>query len=168
LLTLATAAVFVLAGCNDDPNMGYTMADQYRSGISSVHVPMWDRGRDVYRRDLEFRLTEAVVKEIQTSTKYRIAEKADADTMLSGEVVLVTQTVMAFNPDTGNPYEQEIMLTIAFRWQDLRTGEILAEEKNLQISSTYIQDFNEDFFQGSQDVIDRAARRIVEHMEAPW
>ena len=76
----------------------------------------------------------------------------------------------SFNPDSGDPRELEITMTIAFRWRNLKTGEEMARDQKLQVTSTYIPDppLGEDFFQGSQDGIEKAARRIVERMEAPW
>jgi len=165
LLVLAACGV---SGCANDPNTGYTMKDQYIPGVRSVYVPMWNRGKDVFRRGLEFGISEAIIKEIQASTDYRISKDADADTILTGEIVAVDQAVMAFNPDTGNPREKEITITIAFTWTDLRDGRIRAKEDALEVTGTYIPDFGEGFFQASQDIFDKAARRVVEHMEAEW
>lgn len=167
-IVLLAAAACGVSSCDNDPNNAYTMRDQYVQGVRSVYVPMWNRNRDVFRRELEFRISEAVIKEIQTSTRYRISDEASADTMLTGEIVEVSQAVMAFNPDSGNPREQEITITIAFVWQDLRDGTVRAQEDALEVTGTYIPDFGEGFFQASQDIFDTAARRVVEHMEADW
>ena len=41
---------------------------------------------------------------------------------------------------------------------------------NFQVSGTYIPTppFNESFFQGSEDIINKAARLLVEQMESDW
>ncbi len=169
---IATVVVVLAAcgisGCVNDPDTAYTTDSQYVRNIRTVYVPLWNRNKDVYRRELEFRISEAVAKQIPASTDYRIAEESRADTILTGEVVDVIQDVMAYNPDTGNPREKEIIIIIAFKWQDLRTGKILAEEDSLEVTATYIPDFREDFYQGSQDLFDEAARRVVQRMEAEW
>ncbi len=167
-IVLMALTVCGISGCNTDPTVGYTTRDQYRQGIRTIYVPMWNRNKDVYRRKLEFRISEAVVKEIGASTRYRISEESRADTILTGEVVKVVRDVMAFNPDTGDPLEKEIIITFAFQWTDLRSGEVLAENAALEVTATYIPDLGTDFFQGSQDLVDKAARRVVEHMEAEW
>ena len=160
-------------GCvkiSGDGNDAYTMRSQYRTDVSSVFVPMWTRGDDVYRRELEFRLTEAVIKRIEMDTPYKSTRKSRADTELPGEILLIEQRVLSFNPDTGNPNEFEIVMTLSFTWRDLRSGDILVEETDLQVASTYIADapLSEDFFQGSQDMIEEASRLVVEYMEAEW
>jgi len=167
-IIILALVIFGAVGCDVDPTTGYTTRDQYVQNVRSVCVPMWNRGRDVYRRDLEFRITESIVKEIQANTKYKISEEARADTILTGEIIGVSQEVMAFNPDTGNPREKEITITLAFTWTDLRNGKMLAHEDAMEVTGTYIPDFGEDFFQGSQDVLDEAARQVVRHMEADW
>jgi hypothetical protein len=157
-------------GCSEDPHEAYSVTDQYRGGICSVCVPVWTRGKDVYRRGLEMRLTEAIVKRVQLDTPYTVIPKQRADTILNGNIDEIEQRVLSFNPDTGEPRELEITLVITFTWTDLRDGKVLAEARRMRISGNYVvaRPFNEDFFQGSEDAINRAARQIVEKMEAPW
>ncbi len=170
ILGICTLAVAALAGCSTDPSVGYTTGSQYREDIKTVAMQMFGRGKDVYRRQLEFRLTEAVVKRVQQDTPYRIGKSDTADTELRGEIRSVYQQILHYNPDTGRPREMEVVFRISFTWTDLRTGEVLAHDDNLLVFATYIpQDpFNESFFDGSEDLINRAASRIVESMEAPW
>jgi hypothetical protein len=159
-----------LAGCSDDPSQGYSVASQYRSGISSVAVPIWDRGPDVYRRGLEKRITEAVIKRIELNTPYKVTTRDVADTELTGKLTQISQQVMNVDPDTGAARELEMTLTVSFTWRDLRSGKTLAHRKSFSAAGNYIPQapLGEDFFQGSEDVINRLAERIVEQMEAPW
>ena len=154
-----------LAGCGN-----YTMENQYRTGISTVSVPIWTRGKDVYRRDLEQPLTEAITKRIEQDTPYKIVGKDKADTELTGKIVRIEQQVLSRNPDTGLARDLEATFILAFTWKDLRTGKILKQHSNFRVADTYITEspISEDFFQGSEAVINRVARRIVEQMEADW
>ena len=171
---IAIAGAMALGGCNfsaDGDGYGhYTMRDPFPTDISTVVVDMFFRGRDVYRRELEYRLTEAVQKRIEMNTNYKLTRRERADTELRGEIAMISQEALSFNPDTGNPREMEIVMTISFQWRDLRSGEVLVRQESLQVSGTYIPDspLSETFFDGSQDVIEKAAIRIVEHMETPW
>ena len=148
----------------------YTMKSQYRPGIKTVFVPIWTRGKDVYRRGVEMRLTEALQKRIELNTPYKVASKARADTELSGKIDRIDQQVLSRNPETGLPREKEITFHLSFTWKDLRSGKVLVEHTNFRVADTYIPDqpFREGFFQGSESVINRLARRIVEEMEADW
>ena len=166
-------AAVVPAGCvewDGDGQGAYTLRNHYRTEVSSVYVPIWTRGKDVYRRELEYRLTEAIIKRIEMDTPYTITDRPRADSELTGQLLLVEQGVLGRNPDSGDVLEQEIEMVIAFAWRNLQTGEVMAEEVALQVRGTYIPEcpLGEDFFQGSQDVIEKAARLVVEHMEAEW
>ncbi len=162
------SVMFLACGCDGDPTLGYTTESMYPTDVSSVCVPMFIRNKEIYRQGEEYRLTEAVKKQIQLDTPYRLSDRDRADTLLTGELVSITQSTLATNRDTGDPIEKEITIRVAFTWTNLDTGQVLAHMPAMDVSMTYIPDLNEDFFQGSQDVYERTARRIVEHMETPW
>ena len=165
LVCLAAPVTAVLIGCGP-----YTMKSQYRTDVRTVFVPIWTRGPDVYRRELEFRLTEAVQKQIELDTPYKITSKDRADTELRGKIVKIEQRILSKNPDTGLPRELEETFVLAFTWEDLRTGKVLRDVQDFRVTGTYVtaEPLNEGFFEGSEDVINRAARRIVETMEDEW
>lgn len=169
-LSLAVAALACPWGCSSDGHSGYTMESPYRHGISTVAVPIWQRGSKEFRRDIEIQLTDALVKTIQAETPYRIVDRTKADTILEGTLVRITQHVLSFDPNNAQAREIEITMIVDFTWKDLRTGRILAEKKNFRASSTYIplEPFSEDFFLGNQDVLNKIALRIVEQMQEPW
>ncbi len=162
-LLLAMVSASMSAGC-------YSTQTLYRPNIKTVAVQIFARGENVYRRDLEIALTEAVIKRMQLDTPYRQSSKERADTLLTGSLDLISQRVLSFNPDTSVPRELEMTFSVSITWTDLRTGEQIVKKSNIRASGTYIPHapIGEDFFQGSQDVIDRAAKFIVEKMEADW
>lgn len=167
---LAIGWLGLVAGCASDGSAGYTTASLYREDIATVAVPIWHRGAEVYRRNLEDRLTEAIVKRIELDTPYKVTDTSKADTLLEGRIVSVSQRQLGIDPDTGRPRDLELQLSVDFTWTDLRTGEILAEERNFRASAVYYPTgaLDEDFFEGSTDAINRLALRIVERMEKPW
>jgi len=168
IFVILTGLLF--AGCSGDGTTGYTTQSQFPSDVKTVYIPVWTRGKDVYRRDIEMRLTEALVKRLQQNTPYRIAKKGEADTELSGEIIRIDQEVLHYNPDTGKAREIGMLFTVNFTWKDLRSGKILVSREKFQVSTTYIPDeeFNEDFFVGSEDLVNKLARLIVEQLESDW
>lgn len=163
-------AAAMLAGCSADPEVGYSFKSPYPETIDTVAVDIFTRGNNVYRRELEFRLTEALAKRIEQVTPYKVTDKTRADTLLSGRIDRVEQQILSTNPDTGRPRELEITYVLSYTWKDLRTGKVMVDHSNYRVAGTYIQHrtLNEEFFEGSEDVSNRAARRIVETMESDW
>ena len=174
-VAVALSAGLLLAGCglgtNPDPNVGYTMASHHRKGVRTVYVPIWHRAKGVYRRDIEIRFTEALVKRIEAETPYKVVGKQRADTELSGTLVVeVVQQVLSYDPRSGLAREIQMRLIVDFAWTDLRTGKPILEEKNFSAASEYIppDPFSEDFFQGSEHAINKLTERIVGRMTERW
>jgi len=173
VVAFAYGALAALAGCSDDPRAGYTLKNQYRQDVKTVAVKMFQRSRDVYRRDIEFDLTEALVKRIEQDTPYKVTTIGRADTELSGTIERIDQHVGSYDPETGRPRDMLLTVTVSFTWKDLRAGRrdvVLVKQEKLKATGDYVthEPVGEVFFQGGQDVVNRLARQIVEHMEAAW
>ncbi len=172
LLAAVSAALLTGAvGCtNPDPTTGYTDASQYRPGIRTIAVPIWNRGPHEYRLDIENRITEALIKTIQGGPPYKVVPESRADTLLTGTLNRVEQTVLSFDPRFGTAREIQLRFLVDFTWKYLRTGQILVSRKNYRVASTYIPPgpYREDFYLGSEDAVNKLAQRIVEHLAQPW
>lgn len=157
---LATLALsFVLAascvGC------GYSAGGPYRRDIRTVYVEMFEN-KD-FRRDLEFKLTEAVKKRIATDTPYRVVAKEKADTILKGE--LLEERQAAFAPDfrSRQPREKQLTLAVRVEWQNVRTGELMEKPVVLQ-AADYLPPTGETEAFAQEKAIDRLAQRIVSQL----
>ncbi len=134
--------------------------------ISSVFVEPF-RSKE-FRRELEQRLSEAVSKQIEVDTPYRIAERERADTTLTGEILEVRQAVFGTDFVLDRPREVATTFLVRIRWRHQGTGTILMERKVLLQTDTWVPMLGETFFSGSDRVIDQLAERIVEQMETVW
>jgi len=163
ILTMLLATALV-GGC------GYTMDSPFPDDVRTVNVPIFQRGKEVFRRDIEFDLTEAVIKRLQQDTPYKLASRDEADTELTGEIHSISQQILYWNTDTGAPREMAVTFNVSFEWKDLRTGEIRAKRDLMPIVVTRISDapFNQTFFQSQEDMVNKVAKRIVESLESEW
>lgn len=169
IVTVA-ALLAATAGCSTDPSAGYTTASLFPDDVETVAVPIWTRGGAIFRRELETRFTEALVKRIELDTPYKVTDKSRADTILEGTIVAVNQRVLGVNVDVGAPRQIEIQVAVAFTWTDLRTGEIRLRRNKFISAGVYseAEPLNEDFFLGSTIALDLLAQRVVQTMEKPW
>jgi hypothetical protein len=145
---------------------GYSTVRPFRTDIQTVHVEMFHSKE--FRRELEFRLSEAIVKRIEMDTPYRIAPRRTADALLTGEVLSVDNRTFGDDFDLGRPREIGSTVTVRFRLQDMRTGEILVERPRFVYQTSYIPPVGETFTQGMTRALDGLAEQIVETMESPW
>jgi hypothetical protein len=176
LRLLPTACcLLLLTGCgyqqsgSPDPNAGksaYKWASLYREDIQTVAVPIFTN-KD-FRRGVEFTLTDALVKQMEAHTPYRVASRDRADTILEGEIVSIDVATMSRDVRTAIPQEQLYIMTVNFRWKDLRSGRILLERKSFQQTASYYATLGEGEFVGSQNSVERLALAIVQEMQADW
>jgi hypothetical protein len=138
-----------------------------------VHVPIFKS--QSFRRGFELQLTEAVQKQIQESTQYRLVSEAEADTRLVGEIIEVSKRVENQNR-YDDPRELELQMAVQVQWLDVKTGRVLAQQNfpinnataQAVVQSSFAPEAGQSLATATQDAVDQLARHIVQLMEAPW
>lgn len=162
LLTLSLIGLLLatLTGC------GYQLGGPYREGIQTIHVETF--GSRVFRREVEFELTEAVKKRIGMDTPYRLAPKNRADTVLRGEVIQIRQSALAPDQLSRLPREIQLILAVRLQWQDLRTGELLVDQPVRLQAVDYSRQLGETEEYAIDQAVDKLARKITQQMYRDW
>lgn len=163
---LFAPAAALLTGC------GYQFGHLADPTIRSVAVPTF--GSVTERRGIELQLTEAVVKQIQTRTPFRIAHESTADTVLRGRVVGVRKRGLS-RTITDDPREAEFAPAVEVTWED-RRGRVLgtrsvaisADVVPVLATGTQAVELGQTRATAYQEAVDRLARQIVDLMELPW
>jgi hypothetical protein len=156
----AIAIVIWIVGCH------YSTERPFRTDIQTVHVEMFHT-RD-FRRELEFRLTESIIKRIEMDTPYRIASRGTADAILVGEIIAVENATFWDDFDSGLPREIGSTVVVRYQLKDMRTGEILVDRPRFVYQASYIPPVGETFTTGMVRAMDGLAEQIVESMETTW
>jgi hypothetical protein len=157
---LAGVLALLAGGC------GYSTTSLHPQTVRTVYVEMFQSKE--FRRGIEMQLTESLRKELDRGTPYRNAPKNRADTVLSGEILEVRQAVLGKGFNTDLPRELAATFVISYRWKDMRTGRILAENKQFVETVEYVPPVGETFFTASEEAVNKLARRIVDSMETGW
>lgn len=145
----------------------------YSCKIHTVYVPIFESGS--FRRGLGERLTEAVQKEIERRTPYKVVSSPDADSILTGKILVESKGVTVETP-TDEGRELTNYFTIRVQWidkagtvvQDMPPVAIPDAFSQLQQSSTFYPEVGQSISTSQQDSINRLARQIVGMMETPW
>ncbi len=145
---------------------GYRQGDIYRPCIQTVHVEIF--ASKEFRRDLEFRLTEAIEKHINRDTPYRLAAQEKADTILKGEVLEERQAAYAPDYQSRQPREKTLTLGVRVQWKDLRSGRMLVDQPVELQSADYVPSEGESEAFAQEQAIDLLAARIVAMMYEDW
>lgn len=165
-LCAAMTMALLVIGCSGGDDRGYRWESLYREDIQTVAVPIF-ANKD-FERGVEFRLTQALVQQIEGRTPYKVVARSDADTILEGEIVRVLSDPISLELRSAQPQEQLYTLVVNFTWKDLRTGQIIRQRKNFEQSTPYYPTLGEGDFFGRQDAVEKLAVAIVQELEASW
>ncbi len=170
LLSLTVAALTASGGC---ASYQVGQATLFRPDIRTVHVPVFES--DSLRRNLGERLTEAVVKEIESRSPYKVVGSPDADSILTGRIVAETKRAVAENRN-DDVRDIETDMTVEVRWIS-RRGEMLMQRSSLPFGPLnmavaedvqFFPEAGQSLQTAQQAVIEQLAREIVGQMEIWW
>ncbi|MCE9607160.1 MAG: hypothetical protein K8U03_19925 [Planctomycetia bacterium] len=145
----------------------------YSCKIRTVYVPIFESAS--FRRNLGERLTEAVQKEIERRTPYKVVSSPDADSILTCKILTEAKGVSVEAP-TDEPRELTYFFTIGVNWVN-RDGVVIQEMTPIALpgalmqlmnTSTFYPEVGQSISTAQQDSMNRIARQIVGMMESPW
>lgn len=148
----------------------------YAPDVATVYVPMIES--DSFRRDLGERLTEAVVKEIEAKTPFKVVGTPDgADSILAARIVNDRKKVQIENQN-DDPRAIQYNLAAEVTWVNRRrqqplmpaTAVVVPPELFLPITQTapLIAEAGQSVATQQQQAIQRMAEQIVATMEERW
>jgi Lipopolysaccharide-assembly len=145
----------------------------YAPDVTTVYLPMIESGS--YRRDLGERLTEAVAKEIELKTPYKVVGTPAADSILQIRLIGDTRRTLAQN-HFDDPRVSESAMYSEVSWVNRRREPIgstrmvaMPEELvDIQATANLIPEVGQSVATSQQKAIERLAQEIVATMETPW
>jgi hypothetical protein len=168
---VALIGTFLLySGC-----AGYQLGQRslYRPDIRTVHIPVVQS--DSYRRYLGERLTEAVVKEVELRTPYKVVTSDTADSVLSIRLVSDAKRVIS-NNRYSEPRDIETDFFVQASWIDRRGDLIMSHEDvpaaplmvSLGQQANFVPEGGQSLVTAQQEAIQKLAQQIVGQMELAW
>jgi hypothetical protein len=166
-MKFAAVAILVLvsgsSGC-----AGYHLGNQFlfRGDIRTVHVSMFESESD--RRFLGQRLTEAVIKEVESRTPLTLTDPQITDSFIRGRIVRDTKRVVGENR-FDEPRSLAVGWMVEIDWVD-RAGTPLMQRQTIRLTedSVFIPEGGQSMSTAQQDNINRIAKQVVSQMENPW
>lgn len=163
-------AICCLGGC-----AGYQIGNKtlFPLEIQTVQVSIFDSNS--FRRNLGERLTEAVVKQIESTTPYKVVSDPTADSILTGRLVSDTKRVLVPGV-SGDARQIQTAMQVQVSWVD-RKGRMLRDDKAVplpeelvEVSGTgnLVPEVGQSITTAQQEAICRVAQQIVGLMEKRW
>ncbi len=156
----ALLLVFVaVCGC------GYSMKSLMIRDIDTIYIPIFEN--ETFRRDLEFGLTKELKDEVLSKTNLRIVDRDIADTVLSGVIEEVQETILTQNT-ADNIVENQITLSVDFKLIESSTGRILVEKEKVRRRAEFVISRGETILSAYEEVLADLAETIVNLIEEKW
>ncbi|NDC52731.1 MAG: hypothetical protein EBZ74_00215 [Planctomycetia bacterium] len=170
---VAAVLPLLLAGC-----AGYRFGNNtlYAPNVRTIYVPMIQS--ESYRVtpgiDIGERLTEALCKEIEKRTPFKVVGDPAADSVLTARIVADTKRMVVESP-TDQSRQVEMNMQVLVTWAD-RGGSVLASGKvpmpaasvDVGQSAMLVPEYGRSVASTQQELIVKMAEQIVGLMEEPW
>jgi hypothetical protein len=145
----------------------------YAPDVSTVYVPIIESNS--FRPGLGERLTEAVQKEIELKTPFKVVGEPDADSILSARLVSETKRITVENQN-DDPRTLEIGMVAEVTWLNRRRAPLRLptsialppELVPMGQTSILVPEVGQSIATAQQQAIERLAQQIVSTMEEPW
>ena len=144
----------------------------YSQEIRTVHVPICESTS--FRRNMGERLTEAIAKEIELTTSFKVVSEANADSILVCRMMSDTKRLVIENPlDEGR--DVEVNYAIQVIWTN-RNGDLLQQQtvplpEDMTIinqNASLVPEFGQSMVTSQNNALTRVAKQVVSVMEVPW
>ena len=162
-MVFATGAI---AGCTQ---LGYNLGSMLPPGIKTMYVPVFVNSTD--EPLLEVEVTRAAQEAIQVDGSLKIANEAEADAVLSANIIEYKIVPIAFREDKATAADEyRIYLTAAFVMTQKTTGEVLAQSSRVLGESTFLVegDLTSSKKLALPEAADDLAHDIVEQIVEHW
>ena len=154
-LAFAAAVVLPLAGC------GYHAAGSAAhipANVRTLAVPIFTTQAQAYHTELVF--TSAIIRELNTRTRYRVLTDAspDADATLAGTILTQTAVPLTYDSTTGETSSYLVTITVKVALT-ARDGRVLYRNDALSFREQYqsTQDLS-GFIREDQPAVQRLSR----------
>ncbi|MHC4061645.1 MAG: LPS assembly lipoprotein LptE [Planctomycetota bacterium] len=164
---LLACVLLCLGFCGCAEMTGYSDESLFPHDVVSVYVEMFDN--QSFWRGVEYDLTDALAKRIEAETPYKIVSNRDrADSVISGQISSVRQSILSIERQTGTALEKEVELRAVVNWKNLKTAELLVDDRQVVAAASYSELQQQGFKYASSLAANNLAEKIVELMEKGW
>ncbi len=156
------AVMLMLQGC------GYTQTELFNTEYQSVAVPIFQN--KTFYRGVELDLTEALIKEIELRSPYKVVATRTAQTVLEGQIVSISQRPLSNTREGGLVQETELTMVVNFLWKQQSDGKTLRRRDGIIAVGRYVAStpISEPMATGQHIATQEMAKRIVDTMRSDW
>jgi Lipopolysaccharide-assembly len=169
LLPAACCLLLCLSGC---ATYQFGNGTLYAPDVTTVYVPMVESAS--FRPDLGEALTEAIGKEIERRTPYKVVGDPNADSILTAKIIEDSKRLVVPNK-FGEARDTDVNYQVRVTWIN-RKGDLICNGAvplppafvNIGQSAAYIPEYGQSYTTAEYQIVKKLAQQIVGLMEKPW
>ena len=156
-----------LTGCGSSSS-GMRNISQFDTKYRSISVLAFENATSDLK--IAANLNEALVKEIETITPWKVTGQGRADTMLRGTITRYGLVLLSKDPTTGLANEMLVEATVNFEWINLRTGEPIVARNGFAASAMFTpsRPLQQPIDIGRFEIAQTLASDIVDTLQVDW
>lgn len=170
LAALLCCGLVLLSGC---ATYHFGSRSLFREDVRTVYVSI--ARNETFRHDLGPRLTEAVVRQIELRTPYKVVGTPTADSTLHIRITHETKSVLT-RALSNEPRALDAIVSAVIHWNDRQGNPILQNQVTLETSlattllqgTRFVPEAGQSVQTALQETIDELADQIVSQMEMRW
>ena len=168
ILAITLVGISAFQGCARTASEGYSATSPYPNKYRSVALPIFRN--QSFMRGFELDLADALVKQVEQSTPYKVQSEATADTVLRGSITSIDMVELSKDPSTGLANEMMVRVRVNFEWVDLRSGERIVAKDAVESSALFVPSYpaREPLELGRFAAVEQLARELVAAMQSKW
>ncbi len=156
-LALLGLTLMASAGC------GYSLGYRAPPSVTSIAVPIFHNATFPLRRELEFALTSATRKQIQTRTSLVLVDSDEADMVVKGTISDFRERVVAEGRN-DEKLESRVLITVSLLVEDYQNKK--RWEERIRVDEPVSFDAGETIETGRQRAIEDLAEKIVNTLDS--
>ncbi|PIV12187.1 MAG: hypothetical protein COZ98_04085 [Candidatus Omnitrophica bacterium CG_4_8_14_3_um_filter_43_15] len=174
-LLAMTISAFIISGCGYTnrsliaPDADTIFVDTFKNSIDITKEITVRQRFSVYKPFIEVKVTNAVIKRILYDGNFKIVNRDLSDLLLTGEVIDYLRQPLRYS-DAKDILEYRLNVIINFKLQDLKTGKVLLDEKNLTADTTYFVTGKSAKSEDSaiDTLLEDLSRRVISRIVNRW
>ena len=168
MLSVGVLLAGLISGCGAPSRSESGQHSPFSQQFRAIAIPVF--ANSTPDRKIAPNITEALIKEIQTFTPWKVTGQGQADTILRGTVTNYRLVLLSKDPTTGLANEMMVEATINFDWVNLKTGESIVKRSSFTASALFTpsRPLQQPIDLGRFQVAQTMAREIVDTLQADW
>lgn len=160
--------LLLMSGCGSDPSKGWVIGTTYNTDIKTVAIPVVQN--NTFDREVGYLLTNALIREVETRTPWRVASETVADTLLDVTITEVDLRALSQSRLTKLDQEVAVQLTVDWNWERMDDSSTITGWDGMGTAGMFFPSnpLGEPIELGRLQSVELMARAIVDRMAESW